>query len=55
MRGCLLCAEQMLRRFKGPDEELLNSYHIALNDIKLYLSTDPLPWLQPEEAAVRAA
>ncbi len=55
MRGCQACAEQMLRRYKGRDEDLLSNYDIALSDIRLYMSAEPLPWMQPEEAAVRAA
>lgn len=37
MRGCSACALQTLRRYKGPDRDLLNAYHNALQDMKNYL------------------
>jgi hypothetical protein len=37
MRGCVLCATQMLRRYKGNDRELLASYQQALDDILTHL------------------
>jgi len=33
MRGCVACALQTMRRYKGTDEELLFAYHQALADI----------------------
>lgn len=34
MRGCAACAAQTLRRYKGDDEELLDLYHQALEDVQ---------------------
>jgi hypothetical protein len=34
MRGCLTCAHQSLRRFKGTDDDLLEKYHHALDDVR---------------------
>ena len=36
MRGCDACAIQTLRRYKGPDRELLRMYQEALGDIRQY-------------------
>ena len=30
MRGCIACAQQCLRRFKGSDEELIRAYEASL-------------------------
>ncbi len=43
MRGCSRCALQMLRRFKGPDEELLQMYEDALADVRHYLEHQSEP------------
>lgn len=37
MRGCIPCALQALRRYKGSDEDLLNRYQRALEDVELHL------------------
>lgn len=37
MRGCSACALQTLRRYKGPDRDLLNAYNLALQDMRNYL------------------
>lgn len=37
MRGCGACALQTLRRYKGSDKDLLNSYNHALQDMKNYM------------------
>ena len=36
MRGCSACAQQTLRRYKGPDQELLNLFEQALADVREY-------------------
>jgi hypothetical protein len=48
MRGCGMCAAQMLRRYKDPDSKLIEGYNIALADVQAYL-------VEQEEAARRAA
>ncbi len=39
MRGCMACAVQVMRRYKGTDEELLQLFEQALNDVREYLLT----------------
>lgn len=41
MRGCTACAHQTLRRFKGNDEELLDMYRSALDEIRDYAAHNP--------------
>jgi hypothetical protein len=38
MRGCAACVAQTLRRYKGPDSDLLDAYHKALDEVKDYLA-----------------
>mgnify|MGYP005845323685 CR=1 FL=1 len=38
MRGCFACAVQTLRRYKGPDRDLVRVYEQALTDIRLHLT-----------------
>ncbi|HLV45107.1 MAG TPA: hypothetical protein VKY39_09125 [Aggregatilineales bacterium] len=38
LRGCAMCATQTLRRFKGPDQELLDAYATALADVREFLA-----------------
>jgi hypothetical protein len=40
MRGCSACAQQTLRRFKGKDEELLESFDQALEDVRAFVSSN---------------
>ncbi len=40
MRGCALCAAQMLRRYDGTDEDLLASYDRALADVRAFLAAE---------------
>lgn len=41
MRGCVACAHQVLRRFKGSDLELEGRYQKALDDVRAYLAAHP--------------
>jgi hypothetical protein len=43
MRGCAACALQTLHRFKGTEQDLLQRYQKALQDVQNYLSTHPIP------------
>jgi len=36
MRGCDLCAQQTLRRFKGEDSELVELFEDALQDVRRF-------------------
>ena len=38
MRGCVACAQQTIRRFRGDDNALLKLYDEALREVKAYLS-----------------
>jgi hypothetical protein len=38
MQGCVACAVQNVRRFKGTDADLLKLYNQALKEVKAYLS-----------------
>lgn len=55
MRGCIPCALQTLRRFKGSDEDLLKRYQTALEDVKAYLEEVGVEQLAQEAIAVKAA
>ncbi|MBN1202069.1 MAG: hypothetical protein JXJ20_09455 [Anaerolineae bacterium] len=37
MRGCTMCARQTLRRYKGSENDLINMYRQALEDVQRYL------------------
>lgn len=39
MRGCTACSQQTLRRFKGSDQELLERYRVALEEVQAHLTT----------------
>lgn len=43
MRGCTLCAQQTITRFKGSDEELIAAYEQAVCDVRRYHQTGELP------------
>jgi hypothetical protein len=43
MRGCAACALQTLHRFKGTEQDLLQRYAKALQDVQIYLAAHPLP------------
>lgn len=55
MRGCVPCALQSLRRFKGTDEDLLERYNTALEDVQAYLEEAGIEQLAQETIAARAA
>lgn len=40
MRGCLACAQQTLRRFKGSDQELIDRYNKAVQDISVFMGQE---------------
>ncbi|NIM93929.1 MAG: hypothetical protein GTO18_09495 [Anaerolineales bacterium] len=40
MRGCTICATQVIRRFKGDDEDLLLQFHHAQADVQKFLRVD---------------
>lgn len=40
MRGCTICATQVIRRFKGEDKDLLDLFESAKKDVKRFLRFD---------------
>jgi hypothetical protein len=40
MRGCILCAQQTIRRYKGSDRELILAFEEARNDVVAFISSD---------------
>ena len=56
MRGCKACAKQMLRRFKGTDDELLQVYAESLEDVQAFLEGQAIEveLEQPVSAAAAA-
>ena len=52
MKGCLGCALQTLRRYKGPDQELVQRYQESLMEIEKHLESLPTA---PVYIAARAA
>jgi len=43
MRGCTLCAQQVIARFRGTDTELIARWQAARSDILVYLKTGDAP------------
>jgi hypothetical protein len=43
MRGCTLCAQQTITRFKGSDRELIYAYEQALADMQAWHDTGEVP------------
>ncbi len=41
--GCCTCAQRTINGFKGDDDELLATYHNALEQVQTYLDRDDLP------------
>jgi len=48
MRGCVQCAIQTIRRYKGSDEDLLRLYEDAQEEVTIYLEEVER---QPQKAA----
>lgn len=42
MRGCLACTHQTLRRHKPPDQDLIDRYDVALENMLAYLDIEPV-------------
>jgi len=37
MRGCILCSNTTIKRYKGNDQDLLDLYYEAKNDVSTYM------------------
>jgi hypothetical protein len=48
MRGCIHCARQSVTRFRGSDEELLDMFAEAYDDVKQYLDQSKEPKKETE-------
>lgn len=55
MKGCVACAKQTLRRYKGSDRELRVEYEIALGDVESFLAVSIVPPSIEESVSARAA
>lgn len=49
MRGCAACAIQTLRRYKGDDEELIEFFQQALDDVRIFATQNMAVSLRPGE------
>lgn len=43
MRGCTLCAQQAVTRYKGTDQDLITAYERALCDMQIWWETGDVP------------
>ncbi|HEY43097.1 MAG TPA: hypothetical protein G4O11_03860 [Anaerolineae bacterium] len=55
MRGCTACARQTLRRYKEPDQELVERYELALEEIQAYLHAEPVQHVLERAPSAKAA
>jgi hypothetical protein len=55
MKGCIACAKQTLRRYKGSDRELREEYEKALGDVESFLAVSIVPPTIEESVSARAA
>ena len=55
MRGCTACSRQTLRRFKGSDQELMERYQVALEEIQAHLKTAPIERILERTPSAKAA
>jgi hypothetical protein len=47
MRGCAACALQTLRRYKGSDDDLIEAYESALEDVQTFTRAHPKLVISP--------
>ncbi len=55
MKGCVACAKQTLRRYKGSNRELLSEYEKAFRDVESFLAVSVVPPSIDEPISARAA
>jgi hypothetical protein len=55
MRGCTACARQSLRRYKEPDQDLMERYELALKEIQAYLVTETVQHVLEQAPSAKAA
>ncbi|HET7010039.1 MAG TPA: hypothetical protein VFI11_04625 [Anaerolineales bacterium] len=52
LRGCTTCATQVIRRFRGEDEELVAQFQRAKSDVSLFLSGERIVMVRTPEPAI---
>jgi hypothetical protein len=52
LRGCTSCSGQVIRRFRGEDEELVAQFQRAKNDVSLFLSGERIVMVRAAEPAL---
>jgi hypothetical protein len=55
MRGCQLCASQTVMQFKGTDEDLLQMYGRAREDVDAYLAGEPVNVVEEDQEQAEVA
>ncbi len=55
MKGCVACAKQTLRRYKGSHRELRAEYEKALGDVESFLAVSIVPPNIEEPVSAKAA
>lgn len=55
LRGCTACATQVVRRFRGEDEELTAQFQRAKTDVSLFLSGERVVMVPAQEPAYPVA
>lgn len=43
MRGCAVCAQHAILRFKGSDQDLIALFEVAQNDMRIWRETGEMP------------
>ena len=52
LRGCTACASQVIRRFRGEDEDLAAQFQRAKTDVSLFLSGESVLVVPAQEAGL---
>ncbi len=52
LRGCTACSSQVIRRFRGEDEDLAAQFQRAKTDVSLFLSGESVLVVPAQEAAL---
>jgi len=55
LRGCTACASQVIRRYRGEDEDLAAQFQRAKTDVSLFLSGESVLMVQSPESALPLA
>jgi hypothetical protein len=55
LRGCTACASQVIRRYRGEDEDLAAQFQRAKTDVSLFLSGESVLMVQAPESALPLA